>query len=288
MTGESSGSATMTWIIGLPAAEAFDNQVRSAGSYGRDNDVDLTPGVFPDLFGGGLGVDGGVVRVRELLGNEGVRRIGGDFFSLGDGAFHALGTFGENELRAEQGEERASFKAHGLRHREDELVAFGGANESQCNTGVTAGGLDDNGFVSDLAGGLSGLDHGHADSVFHGAERIKEFALESDGGIDTFGDFVELDDRSAADCFDDVVVDLSVSHEVIAVRSEARSGRGSFLRTRWYSEFRGACNPIFHPETRQKIADNHLRICFCPLAITETPRGVSEKKNTNTAEPCQI
>jgi hypothetical protein len=29
---------------------------------------------------------------------------------------------------------------------------------------------------------LGGFDHGHADAVFHAAERVVEFAFEQDGG----------------------------------------------------------------------------------------------------------
>jgi hypothetical protein len=51
------------------------------------------------------------------------------------------------------------------------------------------------------------LDHGHADTILHGAERIEELTLQRDGGVEASGDLVELHKRRAADGFDDVVID---------------------------------------------------------------------------------
>ena len=82
-----------------------------------------------------------------------------------------------------------------------------GGDKRQRDTGVAAGGLHDHGVSLENAAFFRILDHGHADTVLHAAERIEELALQSNRGVEAGGDFVEFDQRRFADGFDDVVVD---------------------------------------------------------------------------------
>ena len=94
---------------------------------------------------------------------------------------------GEFEFGAEEGEESSALEAHALGHGENELVAFGGGDESEGNAGVAGSGLDDGGLGGDLALLLCGRNHSGADAVFDTAEGIKEFAFEGDGGGEASG-----------------------------------------------------------------------------------------------------
>jgi hypothetical protein len=60
-------------------------------------------------------------------------------------------------------------------------IAAGGGDEGQGDAGVAAGGFDENGFAGGDFPGLFGVvDHGEADAVLDGGQRIEEFELEVD------------------------------------------------------------------------------------------------------------
>ena len=159
----------------------------ASGADSGDKDIDQAIGIGPDFFRGGFFVNGGVGRIFKLLGNEGAGNFFGEGFGPGDGAFHSLGGGGEFEFGAEEGEESSALEAHALGHGENELVAFGGGDESEGNAGVAGSGLDDGGLGGDLALLLCGRNHSGADAVFDTAEGIKEFAFEGDGGGEASG-----------------------------------------------------------------------------------------------------
>ena len=128
-----------------------------------------------------------------------------------DRAAHALGPRSEDKFCTEHGKEGAALEAHRLRHGEDHFISLGGRHEGQGDAGVSAGGLDDDRAGLENATLLGVFDHCHADAVFHASEGIEKFTLERNRGGKPGSDAVELYKRCAADCFDDVVVD--VAHE---------------------------------------------------------------------------
>ena len=117
---------------------------------------------------------GGVV---ELLRNPGVGDFLVQFLGPPDGPFHAFGGRGEDQLGAEQRQQRAPLQAHALGHGQDELVALGGRHERQRDAGVAGGRLDDGGLGREDALALGGGDHGVADAVLHAAQRVEELGL---------------------------------------------------------------------------------------------------------------
>ena len=66
-----------------------------------------------------------------------------DLLGLGDGARHALGALGQDQLGAEGLQHAAPLERHRLRHGQHERVAARGADEGEGDAGVAAGGLDD-------------------------------------------------------------------------------------------------------------------------------------------------
>ena len=115
---------------------------RAASSNARDQDVDFAIGVFPYLGAGGFAMDLRVRRIVELLQHVTVWSGGDQFFGFRDRAFHALGARREHDFGAEGAQHHPTFHAHGFRHGDDELVAFGRSNECQSDAGVAAGRLD--------------------------------------------------------------------------------------------------------------------------------------------------
>ena len=195
---------------GLAGLEGFHAACdRAAGPDRRDDNVHFSIRIAPDFLRRGFDVNGGVCGVVELLGHPGIWGLLNECFRLRDRAAHPLGTRRENELRPQHGEECPALEAHRLGHGEDHFVSLGGRHEGQCDAGVSAGGLDDDRAGLENATLLSVLDHGHADAVFHATERIEKFTLERNRGGKPGGDAVELDERCAADCFDDVIVDVA-------------------------------------------------------------------------------
>src|SRR5262249_24448638 len=114
----------------------------AAGADAGDENVHFAVGVLPDFFGRGLAMDLGVGGVLKVLRDEGLVVLLEKFFGLVHRAAHAVGGGGEDDLGAQGFKESAAFERHGFGHGEDELVAFGGADKSQRNAGVAAGGLD--------------------------------------------------------------------------------------------------------------------------------------------------
>ncbi len=101
-----------------------------------------------------LRAGGGVVRLRirrvvELAGDPRVRRRVGDLLRGVDRALHALGLVGEHELGTECLEQLAPLDRHRLGHRENDLVAARRADQRERDTGVAAGGLDDDGLAAE-------------------------------------------------------------------------------------------------------------------------------------------
>ena len=186
MTGLSVGS-TATERSGLPlrlldvAGDAGDG---AAGADAGDQHVDLAVGVVPDLRAGGLLVDRRVGRVLELLRQEVALRVGGGhLLGPADGALHALGARGQDQVRAEGGQHPAPLDAHGLGHGQGQLVAARRAHEGQRDAGVAAGRLDDLDAGLEHAALLGVPDHGRADAALDRVGRVAALDLGQDGGL---------------------------------------------------------------------------------------------------------
>ena len=126
---------------------------------------------------------GRVGGVHELSGNEAVRDLLGQLVGLGDGALHALGPFGQNQLRAIGLHDLAALHAHGLRHDDDDAVPPGGGHGGQPNSRVAGGGLNDDGAGLQKALGLGVVDHGLGDPVLDRPGGVEVLQLRQDPGL---------------------------------------------------------------------------------------------------------
>ena len=89
------------------------------------------------------------------------------------------------------------------------MIPFRGGHEGKGDASVSTRRLDDDHARLQGSTLLSILNHGHADAVFHASEGIKKFALESDSGRQSSSDPIKLHKGSAANCLDDVVVNVA-------------------------------------------------------------------------------
>ena len=147
----------------------------AASAYAGYERIHLTVRIRPDLRAGGLKMGLGVGGIYELTGNEAVWDLSCQLIGLGNGTLHALEAFGENQLRAVGFHDLTALHAHGFRHDDDDPVAPGGGYGGQTDTGVAAGGLNDD---------RTGL-HGLGNAVFHAAGGIEIFQLGHDSGLQT-------------------------------------------------------------------------------------------------------
>ena len=173
---------------------------RAAGADARDEDVDRAVGVRPD-FGTGRGLmDRRIRRVDELAGQKAVRHLVGEFLRLRDGALHALRAVGQDELRPVGLHEQAALDAHGLGHRDDDLVPARGGHGSEADAGIAGGGFDDRGARADLAARLGIVEHGFGDAVFDRTGRIEILELAEHAGLQALlrFDALELEERRIA------------------------------------------------------------------------------------------
>ena len=157
----------------------------AAGAYAGYERIHLTVRIRPDLRAGGLKMGLGVGGIYELTGNKAVWDLPCQLIGLGNGALHALGAFGENQLRAVGFHDLTALHAHGFRHDDDDPVAPGGGYGGQTDTGVAAGGLNDDRTGLQKALGLSVIDHGLGNAVLHAAGGIEIFQLGHDSGLQT-------------------------------------------------------------------------------------------------------
>src|SRR6478609_4142477 len=156
------GDDLHTGLAGLE--DLADSRDGAARADAGDDDVDLAVGVLPDLLGGGLAVDLRVGLVGELA-REHPATLGGDLGGLGDGALHAGGRVGQDELGAEGPQQRAALLAHRLRHRQHDLVAAGCADHGERDAGVAGRRLDDRAARLELAARLGRVDDRDPDAV---------------------------------------------------------------------------------------------------------------------------
>ena len=93
---------------------------RAASADACDEDVELAPGVTPDLLGGRARMDRGIGRVLELLRNEAVGNLPLQLLGARDGAGHALLARRELEPGAEDAQHLAPLDGHRIGHGEDQ------------------------------------------------------------------------------------------------------------------------------------------------------------------------
>ena len=160
---------------------------RAARAYASDEGIDFAVEVVVDLRARRRLMGSRVGRVGELLRNEGVRRLLGEFFCLGDRALHALRAVRQDNLRAVCLEQIAALDAHRLRHRQDGLITAGCCDTGEADTRVAGSRLDDRCARLELTILLSLLDHGLGDAVLDGASRVKVLELHVDVGLETIG-----------------------------------------------------------------------------------------------------
>ena len=149
----------------------------------------------------------GIGRVGKLLEQQVAGVVFGELFRSPDGARHAFAAGSQHQLGPENPEEFAPLQAHRLGHHQGQLVAALGADESQPDPGIPAGGFQENGVRADGAFDLGGLDHAQGDPVFDAGQRVEKFQFEGHPGRQTRRHSAELDQRSAADELGDVVGD---------------------------------------------------------------------------------
>ena len=145
-----------------------------------------------------------VGRVAELPGQHGVLATVGDLLGLGDGALHALGSRGENELGTVGAHDGAALDGHRVRHDDDGLEAAGRRDHGQGDTGVAGGALDDGAARLEAAGGDRVVDDGRADAILDAVCRVGRLELGDDVRLEALGQGVETDQRGAADGLGDV------------------------------------------------------------------------------------
>ncbi len=154
---------------------------------------------------GGRAVDGGVRGVRELPGDDALRRGARELLGRADGARHALGARREHELGAVGAHEAPALDAHGLGHDDDRAVAAHGRERGERHAGVARGGLDDGVAVvaADAPRGLRVVEHGARGAVLGGAGGVGALELDDHARGEVVGalDVRELHEGSASDAF---------------------------------------------------------------------------------------
>src|SRR5690606_36100241 len=150
----------------------------AAGTNAGNKDIHFTIGIVPDFRAGGVFVNLRVSGILELLRQEVVVRVGGEnFLSLGDGARHTLGGFGQHQFGPQGLENLAPLQAHGGRHGKNQLVTAGSGDVGQRDAGVTTGGLD-NGHARFQGAAFFGIpDHGGTNPAFDRIGRVPAFDL---------------------------------------------------------------------------------------------------------------
>ena len=183
----------------------------AAGADPGDDGVDPPTSVDPDFLGRGVAVNLGIGRVGELLQHDRAGGLFDQFLGPLYGPPHAQLGRGEFYFGAQQLEHLAALLGHAFRHRQDQPVSLGGADESQRNPGVARGRLDQGGAGLDAALAFGGLDHGNPDAVLDRAERIEKFALCQDLRLHplVFGQSAEPHQGRGPDGLDDAVIDAA-------------------------------------------------------------------------------
>ena len=185
-------------------AHAGDRPARADAGHEH---VHSTLRVPEDLTRRGPAMDFDVRGVVELLRDERAGRVRLDLDGFVDGALHAQGAGREDEFGAVGLEDLAPLDAHRLGHGENESVALDRGDEGQADSGVAAGGLDDESARLELAFALGGFDHGLGDALLDARGGIEGLDLDHDFRAAVVH-LVDSHERRVANQLADVVVDL--------------------------------------------------------------------------------
>ena len=150
----------------------------------------------------------GLAGLPNWSGMKQLPRSLGDRLGGLDRLVHAAHRLGDLHLGAVEPQQPLALAAHALRHREHEVVAARRAHERQRDPGVARRRLDDRrGARLDLALGLGGVDHRHADPVLDAAGRVVGLELAEQLGAAVRGQAGQPDHRRVADEVGQVVRD---------------------------------------------------------------------------------
>ena len=158
-------------------------------------------------------MDRRVGRVLELLGHERVFRLLDERLGRVDRSLHSLTGRGQDQVRPHGPQQGPPLDRHRFRHREGQLVAFGGADKRERDSGVPAGRLDDVGLAIDSPFPFTGFDHCDADPVLDAIERLEEFALREHGRPTGGHEPVDLNHRRIANGSGRIGIGLSPGHD---------------------------------------------------------------------------
>ena len=116
----------------------------------------------------------GICGVFKLLGNERTGILFAESFGFFNGALHTVFAGRQNNLCAVGGKELAAFNAHGVGHGQDQGISLDGSGDGKSDSGVAAGGFNDQGAGSKFTGFFSFFNHGNTHAVFDTAAGVEE------------------------------------------------------------------------------------------------------------------
>ena len=149
----------------------------------------------------------GIGFVLELAGEKPAVSLR-EFDRFGDHAKASTCGRREHNLRPQEAHQLTPLHAKRLRHREDQRIPFLGAHHGQADPCVSARSLDNRLARLEPPRFLRIFNHTQSQTVLNGTKRIE--CLVFDKKVDVGrGQFVDLDHRSVADCFQDVGVSFS-------------------------------------------------------------------------------
>jgi hypothetical protein len=141
----------------------------------------------------------GIGGIAELLRHEVAGIFPAQFLGLGDRAMHSAGVGRKHELGSVRDQQRASLLAHGIRHRENQVVALDRRNQRQTDSGIARGGLNDGVARLDASALLGILNHRQTNPVLDAATGVKIFELGPNLGVVFSGNPVKPDYRCVSD-----------------------------------------------------------------------------------------
>ena len=126
---------------------------------------------------------GGIGGVDKLSGNEAAGDLRRKLLRPGNGAFHALCSLGQHQLRAVCLHQQPPFHAHGLRHDDDDPVAPGCRHRGQTNACIPGGGLNHHRAGAQQPPGFGIVKHSPGGTVLGAARRVEAFQLGQNPGL---------------------------------------------------------------------------------------------------------
>ena len=150
------------------------------GSDPGDDVVETLGEVLGDLNGGGalVGLDVGLV--LELLRDPRIRSLLLQLLGARDGTLHPQLTRRQVQLGPVRLDQAAALDGERLRQHDDQAVSLDRGDQSEPDTGVPGGGLDEHGSGTDDARLLGVLDHAEGDAILDAAARIYPLLLGPD------------------------------------------------------------------------------------------------------------